>query len=346
MTAPETPTTRKSRQRLRKMARNTARAEANAASAAKVLGPEEAMKQSIRQTRKARDEAEHRRAARLSGALSEPPPDQTVLIYLEGAEKQRQLAKEIEGRVYRWERDGRSRIHSPDATKAYRILKGYSEAARVLERLAAEARERQLDDWRRNMDQQEIAAQARARGEPLATVTTEVSEWLRTELGELVQKDGLPVLIVQTARAKKRAGSEARSRLESLGGFDHLQISAAVRFEKEWELSGLEPRVTANLEGSGGGRGSSIADPCLDAKNRVHRAREVLRSAGENVVATVESVVLNGENLQSAGIRVYADHHRHNAQIVTLLRVGLNLLAAHYKFGVKPVEQVMEGVAA
>lgn len=135
--------------------------------------------------------------------------------------------------------------------------------------------------------------------------------------------------------------AKAKVRLQKFRDLKPEQIAAGVRFETDWETSGLEPRMTANLMGVGGGSGASpgaldgwgarLSDTVIKARNSVHLAVQALRLGGEEVSRVVEAIVLRGESSGLAGSSRYADAARANAHVAACLAAGLNLLAMHYK---------------
>jgi len=135
---------------------------------------------------------------------------------------------------------------------------------------------------------------------------------------------------VSVGVAIKDLNSGAAVRLRRFKGLTWAHIQAGVRFEKDWEASGLEPRMIANLLGTGGGSQGGIAGPVIDARTRVHIAMTALRTGGAEVVGVVEAILIHGATSTDAGLRRYADHVRHNAHVAAVLEIGLELLAGSY----------------
>lgn len=323
---------RRDDEKARASARNAKREAANVA-AVEALTPEDRKRQAIRMARLAKLDEEHRRAKRLCVGLDDPPFDATVIFHQDAAAKQRALADALGPQCERVDRVTRAVVllHGSAAMKARRQRKEFLDQARTSDRAAQAARDRQLDEHRRCVAQQEIADQARARGEILVETETEVAEWLRDDDGALITEDGLRVLGVERALARKRPMSDAANRLRTFSRLTDEQVSAGVRLETQYDLSRLSPRMVANLGGCGGGRASGLADPQLDAKSAVHHAFQALRLGGEDVVRVVEDIVIHGATSTAASVRCYPDAHRHNAHVAALLGVGLNLLANHYR---------------
>lgn len=124
---------------------------------------------------------------------------------------------------------------------------------------------------------------------------------------------------------------DVETRLWRIKGLCLDQINAGVTFDAEWRESGLEPRLTANLLGVGGGKPKGPSDTAGKARIKVHEALKALRLGGDEVVRVTEAVILGAESPGSAGWKAYEDKGRAIAHANACLNVGLNLLAAHYK---------------
>lgn len=131
--------------------------------------------------------------------------------------------------------------------------------------------------------------------------------------------------------AVKDRACDARVRLRRFRGLRQEQIAAGVLFEADWEASGLEPRMVANLARTGAGHGGGVSNTVIDARNRMHAALRALRVGGEEVLRVVEAVVLYGATSTQAGAVRYADAARGIAHVTAVLDTGLNLLADHYR---------------
>lgn len=125
--------------------------------------------------------------------------------------------------------------------------------------------------------------------------------------------------------------SEAETRLRRYSDLDASSISAGVALEREWTAAGLEPKMVSNLLSARGGKGGSPADSVIDARTKVHYALEVLKLGGDEVVRVVIAVVVAGESSVQAGTIRYADAEKGRAHVAALLKVGLTLLARHYR---------------
>lgn len=132
---------------------------------------------------------------------------------------------------------------------------------------------------------------------------------------------------VRTIRA---ADATAAGRLAKFG-LTPGQVMAAVMFERDWEASRLEQKMTANLLGSGGSQRVEVPDVVFDARDRLHHGRNALRLAGEDVVRVVEDVVLMAASLTAAGAVRSAQASAGRLWAAALLSAGLSLLEAHYR---------------
>lgn len=189
--------TRRDDRKSRAASRNARRAAENIQTAATLVSPEEARRQAIRSARIAKTEAERRNARRLNAALTEPPPDATVTAIQAQAEAQRTLAAKL---------DEKAKLAGRPGIQARKDRRGYLDQAKLHDRAAADGRERQLENWRRFMTQQEIEVTAKARGDELVDHTTEVADWIRDETTGAVVRDKrrLPTLKVDAAVARRR----------------------------------------------------------------------------------------------------------------------------------------------
>lgn len=206
-----------------------------------------------------------------------------------------------------------------------------------------------------------LRAKARQLGVPAFLPTLE-----RAEAGELdIER------ITETVHDRDRAGdrktgrtvttgfrvrdrqSSAKARLLKFRDRDgkrlltEEQIAAGIRLETDWEAACLEPKLIANLLGTGGGNGGSggIGGAVIDARTRVHLAKQSIRLAGAETVGIIEAIVLHGATMTAATAPRYADAARQNAHVSALLGIGLNLLAMHYRLGaVKDKGWTREGV--
>jgi hypothetical protein len=137
-----------------------------------------------------------------------------------------------------------------------------------------------------------------------------------------------------TGRVRRDLAASVRHRLSRFKDLDRRQVAAAERLEQDWEISGLEPRMTPDLTtlGLGGGRqgGADLKDAVLDARTRLQEARSALRRGGPEVVRIVESLVMQEATADVLGAPVYAGKRDASVYVRTILGVGLNLLADHY----------------
>jgi hypothetical protein len=139
---------------------------------------------------------------------------------------------------------------------------------------------------------------------------------------------------VVMGRVRRDLAAGVRHRLGRFRDLDGRQVAAAERLERDWELSGLEPRMTSELMtmGIGGGRngGTGLKDAVLDARDRLHAARGALRRGGPEVLRIVEGLVMQEATADAMGAAVYAGRRDASVYVRTILGVGLNLLAEHY----------------
>lgn len=146
-----------------------------------------------------------------------------------------------------------------------------------------------------------------------------------------------PPKMILLGRAQRDQSLDPKTRLGRYRSLETQHISAGVRFSTDFEKAGLEPRLTANLLGTGGGSGDAWAAglslEVMRARDRVHSAVKALWAGGADVVHTVEGVVLNGESATVAASGTYTDKPRASAHVAATLKVGLNLLDQHYNPG-------------
>lgn len=109
------------------------------------------------------------------------------------------------------------------------------------------------------------------------------------------------------------------------------QIMAASMFERDHETGRLEPKLTANMEGQGGGKRGDLGSAVMDARDRKQSALMALRVAGPIVVQVVEEIVLNAATMSAvAGRRT--PHKKAGMLWANLaLGVGLTMLEGHYR---------------
>ena len=134
---------------------------------------------------------------------------------------------------------------------------------------------------------------------------------------------------------RRDLASAVRRRLARFSGLESRQIAAAERLERDWEMAGLEPRMTVDLQtlGVGGRRGgpADMRDAVLASRDRLHGARGALRGAGEEVLRIVEGIVIHEATADSVGAPAYSGKRDASVYVRTLLGVGLNLLAEWYR---------------
>lgn len=136
---------------------------------------------------------------------------------------------------------------------------------------------------------------------------------------------------VHMGTARKDTASSVRIRLAKFHGLEDKQIKAAVRFETDWGMASLEPKMIVDLGAAGGGRSQAITlDATTDARTRVQAARTSLRRAGSDCLRIVEGVVILEATVDSFDCP-YAQGKKAAVYVKTMLSAGLNLLAAHYR---------------
>jgi hypothetical protein len=140
---------------------------------------------------------------------------------------------------------------------------------------------------------------------------------------------------VVLGHVRRDFASAVRRRLARFSGLEARQIAAAERLERDWEMAGLEPRMTVDLLtlGVGGGRGGStdVRDAVLASRERLQGARRALRGAGEEVLRIVEGIVIHEATADTVGAPAYSGKRDASVYVRALLGVGLNLLAEWYR---------------
>ncbi len=137
-----------------------------------------------------------------------------------------------------------------------------------------------------------------------------------------------------TSRVQRDLDASARHRLKAFKRLDSAQLDAAERFERDWRLARMEPRMIADLSALGvtsGWQGPEAASVgALDARGRIQAARRALRRGGRWVLEAVETVLIEEATPDRIGAQVYAGRRDASVYARALLSVGLHLLAAHY----------------
>lgn len=137
-----------------------------------------------------------------------------------------------------------------------------------------------------------------------------------------------PRMVLSGYRIRDR-GVEASVRLRRFPALNAEQIAAGARLAADIELSGLEPRMVANLLGAGGA-GDGPQNHRIDARSRLHFALQVLRLCGAETVRVVLAIVA-GDTSAKTSAPVYADAEKGRVHVSTHLTVGLNVLVNHYR---------------
>ena len=180
----------------RAASRNARRAVANAVTVAEAMDPIQARRMAIRANKSERSNTERRRAIKLLAGITDPAPDSMVLAAQALAHGQRDAAAKL---------DTKAAMHGSAGKEARKARQAYLTQARIHDRDAATARERQLEHHRRFQDQAEIDGLAKGRGETLMLEPTAIADFVRDDRGALARDSrGLPVVNVELATARRR----------------------------------------------------------------------------------------------------------------------------------------------
>jgi hypothetical protein len=132
----------------------------------------------------------------------------------------------------------------------------------------------------------------------------------------------------------RNANASVTKRLDRCKSLTAGQLMAASLFERDHEAANLDPRMTINLLGAGGGRAAmseEAAKRLLAARDRKHHALNALRLGGPDVVRVIEDVVLNASTVVEVGKARHANKDKALAWAGTALGIGLHLLESHYR---------------
>ena len=99
---------------------------------------------------------------------------------------------------------------------------------------------------------------------------------------------------------------------------------AADRFEKDWNTSQIQPRASSVMVGNGSGSGDMHPN---DAKRAAMHRHGDARDAMGRLAPVVEFVVLDNLSVGKASAKLRI----HNQAGIELLRIGLEMLADHFK---------------
>lgn len=180
----------------------------------------------------------------------------------------------------------------------------------------------------------ERARKTKLAPEPIYAVTPrERTQWFEDPIP--------PPKLTKIGQVLRDEESDTKHRLERFKALTGAQINAGVRLATDWERAALEPHMTANLTGSGGGRrplptasdgwAAGLSLDVMRARDEVHYAIQALCLGGQDCAGVVSAIVLRAESATVAASGVYADKPRASAYVATMLGIGLNLLAQHYK---------------
>lgn len=126
---------------------------------------------------------------------------------------------------------------------------------------------------------------------------------------------------------------KSRAQLDSNETTNMVRWLAGDRLRTDWYLSGLEPRMVANLQGSGGGTGDprSFVPASERAAEARDRFRDAIRAVGIRLCPVLIEVVCCE---RSAHDWAHSAGHRGKVQCqyigMTTLRIALDTLADHY----------------
>ncbi len=243
---------------------------------------EDSFKAEIRAGRERRAKAERDRAAALS--IPDPEPSPVVLRHTRTAEEQRFLARQASDR---------------------RVREKYLIAARVAEKRAEAAWEKQLEAHWRTHSIAETLKLAAGRGEKLDDVQTEVADWARDERGALIREGGLPVLAVDRATTAKRR--DGLRWLRDKGRLSEAQFRIGMAFREVCSRFSLAEMPGRAEEGGGGASRSTpsagLADWRLLAVRTYRRAEGAIigvlpPTEGADVLGLCKAVCHEGRTVR------------------------------------------------
>lgn len=122
---------------------------------------------------------------------------------------------------------------------------------------------------------------------------------------------------------------DVMARLRRYSRLTDEQIVAGAKLAADIELSGLEPRMVANLSGAAGG-GDGPQNLRIDARTRVHYAVRMLDLCGAETTRVVLGVIAGNTSAKTSA-PIYADAEKGRAHVAAHLSVGLNVLVNHYR---------------
>jgi hypothetical protein len=151
--------------------------------------------------------------------------------------------------------------------------------------------------------------------------------------------DGEPPILVEADRKAKwdKDQSPLQNRntnrityLHHQGSISDVQAEAARRFQKDWELSLIQPTASSVMVGAGGG--SQLPnDAKVDAMHRRGRALEALGCDLKRGIMTAGARVLELVVIRELTVKQSADRLvKHPQYVIGILGGALDVLAGHY----------------
>jgi len=260
----------------------------------------------IRAARIRKAEAERRHVASLT--IPDPEPSAVVLRHARVAEEQRFLAKQAVER---------------------RAREKYLIAAKLAEKKAEEAWERQLEAHWQAHAAAETMTLAKARGDELDETRTETMHWATDNQGVMIREGGLPVLVVETATTVRRR--DGLKWLASKGRLTDRQLRIGMAFRDVCSRFAQAIEPGRSEEGGGAARSKPSTGPAdwrllaVRAHGEAERAITAVLPPpeGEEVLRLCRAVCYQGET-----IRDLADGNDWQAvRLEERLKLGLALLS-------------------
>lgn len=260
----------------------------------------------IRAARIRREEAQRRRVASLT--IPDPEPSPVVLRLTRTAEDQRFLAGQASDR---------------------RLREKYLIAAKLAEKKAEDAWQKQLEAHWRNYAAAETVALAKGRGDELDEARTETAHWATDDRGVMIREGGLPVLVVETATTVRRR--DGLKWLASKGRITERQFRVGMAFREVCArfANAIEPGRSE--EGGGAARSKPSTGPAdwrlLAVRTHGEAERAITAvlppAEGDEVLRLCKAVCYEGET-----IRDLADGNDWQAvRLEERLKLGLALLS-------------------
>lgn len=188
----------------------------------------------------ARSQTEHRRARDLSESAKPAPITQDVLSRMAEARYHETAAKTL---------------RSTGAKQNRAAIKDHETKAALARKAAKEAQAKGADKHWSGLAVNESECLARARGEEVRQVETEIAEWVRDDDGCLVRDHSSQVGILRTERAKvcRVVSRDALEHMLELGHVTKRQYAAGLSYRESFTTRGDDMRPAAIGESRGGG---------------------------------------------------------------------------------------------